>query len=178
MVGVNITFIILAFVLPLLDSLDYFLLTNPIALTVFIATSLVALAYHPCVEKWNDARADTTVIMGVVNGVFISSFIQNQLSDGEGDLLAPHPITWPEGFQDVLIMFVREFIGLSIMVLVHLIIRPLMVQILSVILGRKIDRNNNNPKETVVEFPYKYVSYLFVGISAFWSIPLFPLLGL
>ncbi len=175
-VGVNVTFVILGFVLPFIDNIDFFLLMNPVAPVVMVTIALLALHYHPCEERWNDARADTTVIIGVVNGVYISSWIMCQLSALEDVLVPiPHEIRWP-GFKAIPVMFIRELIGTSIMVIVHLVVRVVMLKLLSIILGRKVDRKG--PKEVIIEFPYKYVSYLAVGASAFLCLPIFPLLGI
>ena len=175
-VGISVTFVILVMVLPFIDQVDYSLLTSLPALSLMFIVTFVALAYHPCEEQWNDLRADTTIILAVVNGIFMSSWIFNQCGLVE-DVVAPipHEVIWP-GFQAVGLMFLREAVGIFVIGVMHEVSRRLMLVVLSVILRRKIDRKG--PKEIVVEFPYKYVTYFVAGSSIFLPFLIFDLLGI
>lgn len=42
--------------IPLVDALDYYIVTNVWVLTLLISISVTAVVYYPCSDKWTPTR--------------------------------------------------------------------------------------------------------------------------
>ena len=157
-VGTSICLLLLALILLFIDELDHFLLTHPTAPVLTIAAVLFLSYLYPCNEQWSSSRNDTTMCLACVSGVMIASWISHHLGwavDVSGPVV--NPIVWP-GWTSIGLMLLREVIGVGIMVCAQVASRATILAVLSVIMGRKIDRKND-PQNFSVEFPFKLISY-------------------
>ncbi|PIK61495.1 putative sphingosine-1-phosphate phosphatase 2 [Apostichopus japonicus] len=177
-VGVVLTFALLGMVFPFLDKIDHYLMTDKQApLLLASAITFLSLTY-PSQRGWSSTREDTIVILSVTGSIYTSLWLNNYFQwfpDRYNDDL-PSTITWPTLAQWGA-MFCREFLGVAITLLVHCIIKPIMLEILSFVYS--IEINSETKKYLSVEFPYKYVTYTVVVLVCMLVSPfVFSLVGL
>lgn len=177
--GTGVCFLLLAIILQFIDALDYFLITHPYAPLPLVLTAIFLCIVYPCREPngWSSTRNDTTMCQAVVSGIMFASWICTRLGwtiDVEVPLV--QPVLWP-GWSSIGLMMLRELTGCAIMVVVHVTMRALVLFMLSIIMGKKIDRS----KETSVyiELPYKFIAYFFIVCAMVLVSPLaFKALGI
>merc|ERR1719318_624992 len=87
---------LLFFLIPLVDSADEFLLSSPLAPSVTVLLSVLAIWFYPGSDKWTPARGDTTVVLGSYLGTQLGNWLNFQVGIIQGvPVPPPYPILWP-----------------------------------------------------------------------------------
>lgn len=177
-VGVALTFVLLAMIFPFLDFMDKFLTTDPQAPLLLAGIITFLSLTYPSQRGWSSTREDTIVILSATGSIYTSLWLNHHFQwypDRYNDHL-PDRIIWPSLAQCVA-MLCRELIGVATTLLAHSIIKPIMLETLSFVYS--IEINSETKKWLSVEFPYKYVTYTLVGLICMLVSPfLFSLVGL
>merc|ERR1712013_448848 len=70
--------VLLFFLIPLVDSADEFLLSSPLAPSVTVLLSVLAIVFYPGSDRWTPARGDTTVVLGSYLGSHLGNWLNFQ----------------------------------------------------------------------------------------------------
>ena len=160
---------------PFLDALDAFLNTHPYSPFIGVFVPLLLCLCYPSLEKWNTARGDTTIIMGVGAGIAVASWINHQqgyLVPSEANL--PLKVMMPDvqWFGHVVL---RMLLGGSMLVATRLIVKRGTYRVTCHLLGldyKTISKERYEAQRLVLELPYKYITYFVMGIIAVYVTPI------
>ena len=62
---------------------DFFLLSSPLAPSITISLSVLAVWYYPGSDRWTPARGDTTIILGSYLGTMLGNWLNFQVRTWE-----------------------------------------------------------------------------------------------
>ncbi|XP_077146995.1 sphingosine-1-phosphate phosphatase 2 isoform X1 [Ranitomeya variabilis] len=176
--GVLIALLFIAVTFPVWDFMDQLIMTNPIC-PVFAVIAAFLLSYnYPRLDHYSTTRADTTVILSVGAGTCVGVWIINRIGltyvpSGDFPLGIP-PITYPMLIQHVL----RFVLGVTLLVIVRFIAKTLSLKALGS--WYKVSTQDILVRQRLeIEVPYKFVTYLSIGVVATSMVPwLYYLVGL
>ncbi|XP_069583765.1 sphingosine-1-phosphate phosphatase 2 isoform X2 [Ranitomeya imitator] len=176
--GVLIALLFIAVTFPVWDFMDQLIMTNPIC-PVFAVIAAFLLSYnYPRLDHYSTTRADTTVMLSAGAGTCVGVWIINRIGltyvpSGEFPLGIP-PITYPMLIQHVL----RFVLGVTLLVIVRFIAKTLSLKALGS--WYKVSTQDILVRQRLeIEVPYKFVTYLSIGVVATSMVPwLYYLVGL
>ena len=127
MAGLLLAAALLFPLIPLVEATDQFLLSSPLAPSVTLSLTLVAVWRYPGCDRWTPARADTVVVLASYLGSQLGNWANWQLG-----LLAaapwpaptPHPILWPSLRQYGLTLL-RVLVGGAVSLVSRATVKPL-----------------------------------------------------
>ncbi|KAK2578050.1 hypothetical protein KPH14_008467 [Odynerus spinipes] len=94
--GLLLAILLMIPLIPLVDTLDYYILTNVWVLALLIAISIATVIYYPCSDKWTPTRGDTTMVVSVTAGVHAGAWLNYRTGAlSLPSLSPPYNIIWP-----------------------------------------------------------------------------------
>lgn len=184
-VGILLTIFLMFFLIPLVDYLDYHILTNPYSPIAVLFVSIMLIVCYPKSDKWTPTRGDTTMTISVCVGLQLGAWVNYQIGDlVPTNLPPPYEIIWPN-YQMIGLLLLRTVLGLCCIVATRAIAKFISYALVCAILGRdrKEIRNSENSLEnkhkTIVDLCYKYFTYGMIGFNTQYLLPnAFKLVGL
>lgn len=176
--GLSFVFGLMVVCFPFLDNIDNFILTHPYAPVALILVPLIMALCYPTLDKWNTARGDTTLILGVGSGVGLGHWFSFQYGFMQrATTLPPYQIIWPTWlwFGQMLL---RLALGVVILIATRVVMKLLSYNLVCYIVGvSKEDMQAH--KKLSVELPYKLITYTLIAFNSVFLAPqIFSYLGI
>jgi len=175
--GLTASSLLLLGLIPLVDSTDYFLLSSPLAPSVTLSLTVLAIVYYPGSDRWTPARGDTVVVLGSYLGSHLGNWLNFQcglLGGSPGP--PPYPILWPTLAQYGLTL-VRVIIGGGIGVATRAVFKPTSYFTVCTILqcdGETLklqDHHIRNKEKLAAELFCKLLTYTAIGFNVCFLAP-------
>ncbi|VEN50576.1 unnamed protein product [Callosobruchus maculatus] len=186
-VGLALAIVLMVPLVPIVDFLDSYLLTNPISPILLLVSSILVIVYYPNSGKWTPTRGDTSMILGVCVGIHVGAWLNYQtglMQATTKHLAAPYVIMWPS-YHMLFRMLLRTIIGFGCVLLTKELFRHLTYQVLCAVLGvdaddlKKSENTLQNKHKTFVDLSCKYVYCGMIGFNTLYMLPqLFRALGI
>lgn len=176
-VGILCVCLLFPLLFPFLNDFDHFSVTHPLAPIFTIGIPFIMCICYPPVDKWNTARRDTTLLVGVAAGISVGSWLSYQYGLAVESPPTPYGIYLPT-LMTVGLSFLRLLVGVPLMLLTGELLRPIVRRIISHIL--KMDLQDPQIKKMqIYELTDSFIPFLFVAINVTFGIPLiFKLLSI
>lgn len=157
-------------VVPVVDVVDYFNLTNPYTPCYIIPLVVLMAIFYPKSERWSPARGDTCVVMGAGSGILLGSWLNYQLGIIRGSgVPPPFPIIWP-GYGVIGLSLLRASIGIICIVAARAVGKVAIYSLLCYV--RNLDPSDPKTKiRTSVEVPCKVMTYMTMGFTITYLSP-------
>ncbi len=162
--------IILTLVIPFLDSVDRFQLTNSAAPFIVFMIGLSLCHFYPSLKRWSTARGDTTIIIGVVVGFSIGSYLNYYSGFLIQPVLPPlYDIKYPNRI-GYFLGIVRTILGMLTLLATRTLFKLVLLRIIC--FYHKLDyKDEKSKKEKKVELPYYYLTYIAIGFNITFTSP-------
>ncbi|CAG0883407.1 unnamed protein product [Darwinula stevensoni] len=173
LVGVAIVGVLMPLMIPVIDDLDLFILSNPYSPIIIISLVIVAMIIYPDSGKdtWCSSRADTVMIVCVGAGVLVGSAINYQWEYiHPSPYPPPYSIVWPT-FDMVGLSLLRMAIGLMILLATKATVKWLCLAILEAIFLRRPFSPSLWRQDVAIECTYKFFTYLLIAINTLFLCP-------
>ncbi|CAG09149.1 unnamed protein product, partial [Tetraodon nigroviridis] len=171
--GFLYTLLILAFLCPLLDTIDTFYMTHSSAPLAIVAShvSLGLVAFS--LDSWSTSRGDTAQALGTGAGAALATHVNYQL----GLLLDPPPSSLPLSLHSVsihavVLSMLRFFLGVAVLLVTRMVMKAVTIPFLCRVFGLPADNVRQARQHMRVELPYRYMVYSVVGFSCVCVVPL------
>ncbi|KAH7645299.1 sphingosine-1-phosphate phosphohydrolase-like protein [Dermatophagoides farinae] len=173
LVGLSLTCILLAFILPMLSVLDYFLIRNSLSPLIIIVVLLISSLLYPVSNKQSPSRGDTISIISASGGVYIGSWLNYQLSiiRDSSHLNELYPILLPSLY-DIPVIVGRFAIGLCSLFILRSLGKSFAQHAIRYFTGLKDLNNEQTKHRTIVEIPMKMIPFIMVGLAISFFGPL------
>ncbi|XP_013398898.1 sphingosine-1-phosphate phosphatase 1 isoform X2 [Lingula anatina] len=169
--GVVFALVILAVMWPLLDIIDEFQVYHPYGPLIMGVVLLLMCVFYPTLDKWSTARGDTTLILGVLAGVAMGSWLNIQQGNYHNEAGAPpYMVKTPDHIWFAK-MSCRMVLGLVILFSTRVIMKALTYHLLCHILGYDKKDHMQNKQKLIVELPYKYITYYVIAFNVVYTAP-------
>ncbi|XP_041355126.1 sphingosine-1-phosphate phosphatase 2-like [Gigantopelta aegis] len=178
LVGVVFAVVMMFLIMPYLDVMDRFLLTNPMAPFFILSAPVIITFVYPKLDTWSTARGDTTGIVSICAGCYFGSWLNYaQGFMSPSDILPPYPLTYLQ-VEVIVYSFIRLVVGLVQSVAGLYFLKFVTYAALCYIF--KLDSKDPKTKQKlIVELPYKYITNFVVSFNTVYTTPLtFCLLGI
>ncbi|XP_070576858.1 sphingosine-1-phosphate phosphatase 2-like [Ptychodera flava] len=178
-VGLIFSAIIVAVVAPYLHIIDEFFCRHEYGAITALVVGITMSVCYPTLDRWSAARGDATLILGVATGAMVGMWLKNYYNILPLDPVEPLPYDIPiPDLKWFVLMVVKTLIGLPVLLLTRLIMKPLTYAVVCFILG--IPHSEAKATErVVVELPRKFFTYMAVVLNACLTVPsLYVYLGL
>lgn len=176
--GALIALVFIAVTFPLWDSIDHLVLTNPLCPVSAVIAGFLLSYNYPKLDHYSTTRADTTVILGVGAGTCVGVWIIDLLGltyvpSGVFPLSIP-PITYPL----LLKLLLRFVLGVTLLLITRYVAKTLSLKALGS--WYKVSIQDVLVRQRLeIEVPYKYVTYISIGVVATSAVPwIYDLLNL
>ncbi|XP_066260883.1 sphingosine-1-phosphate phosphatase 2-like [Euwallacea similis] len=181
--GLLLALTIMIPLVPLIDYLDSYFLTNPIAPILLITSSILMIIYYPNSRKWTPTRGDTTMILSVCIGVLVGAWLNYQTGlMTKSNLPLPRMIMWPS-WSMLGCMVLRTGIGFFFVLLTRQVFKSISYSFICMLLKedetrlKQTENTLQNKHKTIVELGCKYVTCGMIGFNILYTLPqLFRLL--
>lgn len=165
--------LILAVVLPCLDSIDHFVTTSlysPVVVLIIVTTLSLLYPHH---NARSPTRGDTCVIIGSSAGFLLGSWLNYQL--GLVHHIAGHhhpvPLNLIMDCNDLIVLLLRTLFGFVVIVGIKNACKKLSMAMVRKITGR--DPNQLLAKhKAIAEIPVKLFTYICFGLAITFYAPL------
>lgn len=171
--GFFYTLLILAFLGPLLDTIDTFYMTDRYAPLAIIAShvSLGLVAFS--LDSWSTSRGDTAQALGTGAGAALATHVNYQTGLLPDPPLSSLPLTLQSvSINAVVLSMVRFFIGVAVLLITRMAMKAVTVPFLCRLFGLPSDNVRQARQHMRVELPYRYIVYSVVGFSCVCVVPL------
>ncbi|CAE1251400.1 SGPP1 [Acanthosepion pharaonis] len=176
-VGILCVCLLFPLLFPFLNDFDHFSVTHPLAPIFTIGIPFIMCICYPPVDKWNTARRDTTLLVGVAAGISVGSWLSYQYGLAVESPPTPYGIYLPT-LMTVGLSFLRLLVGVPLMLLTGELLRPIVRRIISHILQMDL-QDPQIKKMQIYELTDSFIPFLFVAINVTFGIPLiFKLLSI
>ena len=161
--------------LPLVDTLDPFLLTHPAAPGLLITTAVTLMLLYPG-SKYSSAKEDTAVILGSSMGLQLGAWISFQLGTIRGPpIKPPYSIIWPS-YEMLGLSLLRTIIGLITVVATRAIFKSISYAFMKGIVSatrnkEKLVKEDVRDTEIFVKLGSKLITYAAIGIDVMYFAP-------
>lgn len=171
--GFLYTLLILAFLCPLLDTIDTFYMKDryaPLAIVIsHVSLGLVAFS----LDSWSTSRGDTAQALGTGAGAALATHVNYQM----GLLLDPPLSSLPlnlhsVSIHNVVLSMLRFFIGVAVLLVTRMVMKAVTIPFLCRAFGLPSDNVRQARQHMRVELPYRYIVYSVVGFSCVCVVPL------
>ncbi|XP_060098169.1 sphingosine-1-phosphate phosphatase 2 [Heteronotia binoei] len=174
-VGSLISGLLIVFMYPTWDFLDYLMLNSPWCPIFCLVVPLLLCYNYPKFDCYSPTRADTTIVLGASAGTVIGFWINNHyIANYSAEVVSPPSIT----AEMVLMALERFLVGICFLVVTRQIIKSMTLKALCSWYKVSVD----DPvvrHQTEIEVPYKFMTYSSIGLSATVLVPLlYKILGL
>lgn len=173
--GLLLAGLLLPILLPLIDTLDSFLLTHPAAPGLLITTTVTLMLLYPG-SKFSSAKEDTAVILGSSLGLQLGSWISYQMGSIRGPpIKPPYSIIWPS-YEMLGLSLLRTIIGLITVVATRAMVKSVSHAAMKGIVSTL--RSKDKPVEEdardvklFIKLGTKLITYAAIGIDVMWFAP-------
>lgn len=170
---------------PLVDRLDYWLLTATYSPILLILGSMLLVKIYPQPDKWTPTRGDTTLCVGLYTGIQLGAWINYHLGYMHvPDIDPPYPVIWPS-YPMLIHLFIRTLIGLAVILVTLFLGKSVLYSLACAFLGKdkaavKSSENSlQNADKIFVDLFSKYGIALIVGLNIQFLLPnLFKWMGI
>lgn len=171
--GFLYTLLILAFLCPLLETIDTFYMTGryaPLAIVVsHVSLGLVAFS----LDSWSTSRGDTAQALGTGAGAALATHVNHQLGLMLDPPLSSLPLTARSvTVPAVALSMLRFLVGVAVLLLTRMVMKAVTVPLLCRLFGLPSDNVRQARQHMRVELPYRYIVYSVVGFSCVCVVPL------
>lgn len=163
--------------IPLIDTLDYYILTNIWILAFLIIISIATVIYYPCSDRWTPTRGDTTMVVSVTAGVHAGAWLNYRTGTlSFSPFPPPYNIIWPSCSMlgHIVLRTVLGFCGvIGTKVLCKSFCYTIMCAILKVNSKELMKSENHleNKNKILTDLVYKYISCFMIGINTVYFLP-------
>ncbi|XP_019624265.1 PREDICTED: sphingosine-1-phosphate phosphatase 1-like [Branchiostoma belcheri] len=176
--GLTLSVLLTCFITPWLDTIDHFNLHHPYSPLLVVSSYFMLCLFYPSGGQWNTARGDTAMIVGTCAGVIYGAWINTQYNLLlDPSIPPPYKVIWPN-IQQLGLFAVRFVLGGIIAGISRAVVKPLTLHTVCRLFGESTE----DPKarsRAVVEVPYKFFTYGFLGLMVVCVIPIvFRVLGI
>ncbi|XP_046445265.1 sphingosine-1-phosphate phosphatase 2-like [Daphnia pulex] len=167
--GLALASLLLPVLLPLVDTLDAFLLTHPAAPGLLVTTTITLMLVYPG-SKFSSAKEDTAVILGSSMGLQLGGWISFQMGWIRGPpIKPPYSIIWPS-YEMLGLSLLRTIIGLITVVATRAIAKSVsyaaMKGVVSTLRSKdKLAKEDARDVELFVKLGVKLMTYAAIGID-------------
>lgn len=167
--GLALASLLLPVLLPLVDTLDAFLLTHPAAPGLLVTTTITLMLVYPG-SKFSSAKEDTAVILGSSMGLQLGGWISFQMGWIRGPpIKPPYSIIWPS-YEMLGLSLLRTIIGLITVVATRAIAKSVsyaaMRGVVSTLRNKdKLAKEDARDVELFVKLGVKLMTYAAIGID-------------
>ncbi|KAB0794671.1 hypothetical protein PPYR_11510 [Photinus pyralis] len=175
--GMVLTITLMLPLIPLVDKLDNYFLTNSTSPILVLVVSILMIVYYPNSEKWTPTRGDTTMVVSVCVGLLIGSWLNFQMGRmALPELRPPYTILWPSVAM-VGYSLLRTFIGFLCVIIVRMTAKSLSYNFLCALLRQDVDlirksaNSLDNKHKNFVELACKFVTCALIGFNTIFLIP-------
>ncbi|XP_044271390.1 sphingosine-1-phosphate phosphatase 1-like [Tribolium madens] len=175
--GLALTVLIMTPLIPIVDYLDNYLLTDPTSPFLLLVVSILMIVYYPNSGKWTPTRGDTTMILSVCVGIHCGAWLNYQLGImTTSDLTPPYAIMWPS-YTMLGCTILRTIIGFALVLLTRSVSKSASYNFICAILKedvdvlKKSDNSLTNKHKTIVDLGCKYITCGMIGFNALYLIP-------
>lgn len=175
--GILYSILIIITLLPVLETIDLFLLENKYSPMITFITGYLICYFYPSLKPnhWSTARGDTISITGSAIGFSIGSYISNYLGYLK---ISNDIIQMPNDYLDYLLIFTRTILGLSSLIATSILVKAIVLKCVCKIYKCDI-KDPTIKKQKRVELNYNYFSYIAIGANiAFIAPVMFQSLGI
>ncbi|XP_014472121.1 PREDICTED: sphingosine-1-phosphate phosphatase 2-like [Dinoponera quadriceps] len=184
-VGVILAIVLMIPLVPLVDTMDPYVVTNFCFLTILIAVSIAAIVYYPCSDKWTPTRGDTTMVVSVTAGVHTGTWLNHYTGVLSKPLFSPpYHIIWPTYPMLGRLIF-RTILGFCCVIATKAICKSFSYATMCAILRinskelMKSQDYSGNPNKVFVDLVYKYACCFMIGVNTVYLLPnVFGMLGI
>lgn len=175
--GLCLTVALMLPLIPLVDKIDSYFLTNATSPILLLVVSVLMIVYYPNSGKWTPTRGDTTMVVSVCVGLLIGSSLNYQTGKMVvSELSPPYTIIWPS-LSMLGSLFLRTIIGFFLVfmtkelgsILCYNLLCTLMREDVNVL--RKSENSLQNKHKNFVELGCKYVTCALIGFNTVYLIP-------
>ncbi|XP_021191169.2 sphingosine-1-phosphate phosphatase 1 [Helicoverpa armigera] len=175
--GLLLATALVSVLIPLVDRLDWFLLTSQLSPFLVIAASILVIVFHPNADKWTPTRGDTTMIVSVCAGILTGAWTHYQLGNMAASPAAPpYQIIWPS-YNMLGCTILRTILGFCGVLATRAIAKSLSYAFVCALLGKDKNELRNsedsldNKNKIIVELSYKYFTYGMIGFNTTYVFP-------
>lgn len=176
-VGLFLAVILMLPLVPLVDKLDNYWLTNSLSPIILLVASILMIIYYPSSDKWTPTRGDTTMVVSVCVGVHIGAWLNYQLGHMvPSGLIAPYTIIWPS-YPMMGQTIIRTILGFCCLVGTRTIAKSASYNFCCALLRQNVNdvRNSENTLQnkhkTFVELCCKYFTCALIGFNTLYLLP-------
>ncbi|KAF7272713.1 hypothetical protein GWI33_014525 [Rhynchophorus ferrugineus] len=181
--GLALSIALMVPLVPAIDYIDNYILTNPTSPILILTISILMIVYYPNSGKWTPTRGDTTMIISVCVGALMGAWLNYQTGlMTSSNLPVPHVIMWPSlTMWGCLVL--RTIIGFFFVFLTRQIVKHFSYSFICALLKqdeeqlKKSENTLENKHKTIAELGCKYVTCAMIGFNILYLLPqLFRLL--
>ncbi|XP_054261167.1 sphingosine-1-phosphate phosphatase 1-like [Macrosteles quadrilineatus] len=173
-VGLVLAIALMVPVVPIVDTVDFILITNRWSPVALILASIPMIAFYPTTTHWTPTRGDTTTILGFCAGLYIGAWTNYHRGVmKEPPLPPPYTVIWPSWP-----MFgtgvLRTVIGLCSIVATIAVCKSAQHAVMRCILqdsSSPSSNTKNSAARSIVELTCKFVSYSLIGFNILYLMP-------
>ncbi|XP_043665345.1 sphingosine-1-phosphate phosphatase 1-like [Vespula pensylvanica] len=183
--GLLLAIMLMIPLVPLVDALDYYTVTNVWVLTLLILISVIAVVYYPCSNKWTPTRGDTTMVVSVTAGVHAGAWLNYKAGTLSLSLLPPpYDIIWPS-YRMLGCMIFRTLLGFCSIIGTKAVCKSFCYTVICAILkvnSKELMKSENyleNKKKIFTDLVYKYLTCFMIGVNTVYLLPnIFAIIGI
>ncbi|GLV32340.1 hypothetical protein CBL_00949 [Carabus blaptoides fortunei] len=176
-VGLALAILLMIPLVPLVDKLDNYLLTNSLSPIILLVASILMIVYYPSSDKWTPTRGDTTMVVSVCVGLHIGAWTNYQLGHMTvSELTPPYTIIWPTCTMLGLTV-IRTMIGFGCVLATQILAKVVSYNFCCALLRQNAQDLKNsentlqNKHKTFVELCCKYITCSLIGFNTLYSLP-------
>ncbi|XP_058801363.1 sphingosine-1-phosphate phosphatase 1-like isoform X2 [Phymastichus coffea] len=183
--GLVLAIVMMIPLVPLVDAMDYYFVTNSWALLLLVIISLAMIIYYPRSKKWTPTRGDTALVVSVTVGVHVGVWLHYKTGALIKPLLPPpYHVIWPS-YSILGLVILRTILGYCCILGTKAVGKSLsyatMCGILQVNSKELIQSQDSldNKNKILVDLIYKYITYFTIGFNITYLLPnVFTVLGI
>nr|CAD7580165.1 unnamed protein product [Timema californicum]CAD7580402.1 unnamed protein product [Timema californicum] len=164
-------------VVPLVDSLDYYLLTNRWSPIILLTAGILLIIFYPSSDRWTPTRGDTTMIVSVCVGVHVGAWTNFHLGIlSPSPDMPPYAVIWPT-YAMLGLGTLRTILGFCCIVATRALCKSASYATLCALLrlnSRELKESRNslhNREKIVVELSYTFITYFLLGFNTVYLLP-------
>lgn len=171
--------------IPLVDRLDYWLLTTSYAPLLILLVAILMVLVYPTSLKWTPTRGDTTMCVALYAGIQIGAWINYQSGYIQVPALPPpYPVMWPSHAM-LGHLILRTVIGLCCVLATRALGKSVCYALACAFLGRdqhELKQSQNcltNTHKIFVDLSSKFCMAFMIGVNIQYLLPnVFKLIGI
>lgn len=183
--GLLLALVLMVPVVPVVDWLDYYLLTEQWSPVCLLVIAVLLVVFYPSSDRWTPTRGDTTMVVSVCVGVHIGAWTNYQLGIlQESSLSPPYAIIWPS-YAMMGLGALRTVIGFCCIIATRALCKSASYATICALLrlnSQELRRSQNsieNQQKVIVELSYKFITYILLGFNTVYLLPnVFRLIGI